>query len=324
MQTPVFWEERGIGAKLLSPVGVLFGALGRWRRRSANSVAANVPIICIGNLVAGGAGKTPVALSLANRLQESGCAVHFLSRGYGGAIRGPHRVDRTHDGADRVGDEALLLAAVSPTWVARDRVAGARAAERAGAAVIVMDDGFQNLSLQKNLSIVVVDGAYGFGNELLIPAGPLRELVADGMARADVVVILGDDQAGVRQKIPTHLRVLTAKLVPGPEGTTFAGRRVIAFAGIGRPKKFFNTLHNLGCKLVGSHAFADHHRYREHELLLLADKADKLDAVLVTTAKDMVRVPEAFRSLVDVLSVEVSWDDESVLDMTLRHLVADR
>ncbi len=324
MKTPVFWNEHGIAARLLNPASVLFGAVGRWRWRRVTPVSANIPILCVGNLVAGGAGKTPVALSLASRLRASGYATHFLSRGYGGAVRGPHRVDNDCDGPANVGDEALLLAAVSPTWVSRNRVDGARAAALAGAEVIVMDDGFQNLSLQKNLSIVVVDGAYGFGNELLIPAGPLRELVADGMARADVVVILGDDQVGVRQKLPTHLRVLTAKLVPGPEGTTFAGRRVIAFAGIGRPKKFFNTLHSLGCKLVGSHAFADHHRYREHELLLLADKADKLDAVLVTTAKDMVRVPEAFRSLVDVLSVEVSWDDESVLDMTLRHLVADR
>ena len=324
MQTPVFWEERGIGARLLSPVGVLFGVVGRWRRRLGNPMTANIPIICVGNLVAGGAGKTPVALSVASRLQKSNCAVHFISRGYGGSIRGPHRVDRACDGSDEVGDEALLLAAVSPTWVARDRVAGARAAELAGAEVIVMDDGFQNPSLQKDLSIVVVDGGYGFGNEFLMPAGPLREPVADGLARADVVVILGDDQAGVRQQIPTYLPVLTAQLVAGPEGSTFAGRRAVAFAGIGRPEKFFNTLLNLGCKLVGSHTFADHHRYREHELLLLVDKADKLNASLVTTAKDMVRVSKAFKDLVEVLSVEVSWVDDAVLDMMLSHCVADR
>ncbi len=324
MQTPFFWEERGIAARLLSPAGLIFGAVGRWRWRLADPMAANVPIICVGNLVAGGAGKTPVALSLASRLQKSGCAVHFLSRGYGGTIRGPHRVDRACDGPDEVGDEALLLAAVSPTWVARDRIAGAHAAELAGAEVIVMDDGFQNPSLQKDLSMVVIDGVYGFGNGLLMPAGPLRELVAEGLDRADVVVILGDDKAGVRQKIPTRLPVLSAQLVAGSAGSAFAGRRVVAFAGIGRPEKFFDTLHNLGCELVGRHAFADHHRYRDHELLLLADKADKLNASLVTTAKDMVRVSKAFQGLVEVLSVEVSWVDDRVLDTMLSHCIADR
>ena len=152
--------------------------------------------------------------------------------------------------------------------------------------------------------MVVIDGAYGFGNGLLMPAGPLRELVAEGLDRADVVVILGDDKAGVRQKIPTHLPVLSAQLVAGRGGSAFAGRRAVAFAGIGRPEKFFDTLHNLGCELVGRHAFADHHRYRDHELLLLADKADKLNASLVTTAKDMVRVSKAFQGLVEVLSVD--------------------
>ena len=187
-----------------------------------------------------------------------------------------------------------------------------------------MDDGFQNPSLQKDLSMVVIDGSYGFGNGFLMPAGPLRELVAEGLGRADVVVILGDDETGVQQKIPTHLPILSARVVAGPEGSSFAGRRAVAFAGIGRPEKFFNALHNLGCQLVGRHSFADHHRYREHELLLLADKANKLDAVLVTTAKDMVRLSKAFRGLVEVLSVEVSWDDDDVLDMMLSNFVAER
>ena len=180
MKTPVFWNEHGIAARLLNPASVLFGAVGRWRWRRVTPVSENIPILCVGNLVAGGAGKTPVALSLASRLRASGYATHFLSRGYGGAVRGPHRVDNDCDGPANVGDEALLLAAVSPTWVSRNRVDGARAAALAGAEVIVMDDGFQNPSLLKDLSVVVIDGAYGFGNQRLIPAGPLRESDVDG------------------------------------------------------------------------------------------------------------------------------------------------
>ena len=320
MQTPVFWNEHGIAARLLNPASVLFGAVGRWRWRWTNPVSANIPVLCVGNLVAGGAGKTPVALSLASRLRASGYATHFLSRGYGGAVRGPHRVDNDCDGPANVGDEALLLAAVSPTWVARNRVAGARAAALAGAEVIVMDDGFQNPSLLKDLSVVVIDGAYGFGNQRLIPAGPLRESVVDGLARADAVVILGADQVGVREQIPKHLLVLTGQIVAGPERLKLLGRRAVAFAGIGRPEKFFNMLEDLGCELVDRHIFPDHHLYREHELLLLADKAHRLDAILVTTAKDAVRVSKAFRGLIEVLTVTVSWDDENALDTMLGNL----
>ena len=191
MKAPGFWTEEGITATLLSPVGALFGVFGRWRWRLASPVRAGIPVVCVGNLVAGGAGKTPVALSFAALLQQKGHATHFLSRGYGGTIRGPHRVDRRCDSPTMVGDEALLLAVVSPTWVSVDRVAGVRAAAQAGAEIVVMDDGFQNPSIAKDLSVVVIDGSYGFGNHHVIPAGPLREPVADGLARADTVAILG-------------------------------------------------------------------------------------------------------------------------------------
>ena len=320
MKAPSFWAEEGITARLLSPAGVLFGVFGRCRWRLANPVKAGIPVVCVGNLVAGGAGKTPVALSFATLLQQKGYATHFLSRGYGGTIRGPHRVDSRCDSPTTVGDEALLLAVVSPTWISIDRVAGARAAAQAGAEIVVMDDGFQNPSLAKDLSVVVVDGNYGFGNHRLIPAGPLREPVADGLARADTVAILGVDHAGVREQIPDHVPVITGKLVAGPEGSLFSGRRVLAFAGIGRPEKFFGMLEELGCDLVGSHTFPDHHHYRKEELLVLADEAQNLDATLITTAKDAVRVPAADRGMIEVLTVTVSWDDTSAIHSLLSAL----
>ncbi len=174
MRAPEFWQSDGALARLLAPLGAAYGLAGRLRRARARPAACGVPVVCIGNLVAGGAGKTPVALAVAGRLQDQGRAVQLLTRGYGGRARGPLRVEPGRQGAAEVGDEALLLAARAPTWVARDRAAGAAAAVAAGAEVLVMDDGFQNPALAKDLSLLVVDGASGFGNGRVMPAGPAR------------------------------------------------------------------------------------------------------------------------------------------------------
>ena len=317
MRAPAFWSKDGVAGKALNPAGVLFAAICRLRWCWTSPVSLSVPVICVGNLVVGGAGKTPVALSLGERLRRNGQTIHFLSRGYGGTERGPYRVDTRFDIAANVGDEALLLAATSPTWVSHDRAAGAKAAVAAGAEVVIMDDGYQNPSLRKDLSLLVVDGAYGFGNQRLIPAGPLRELMKDGFARADAVVILGADKVGVRASLPNHLPVLTARIVAEPGNPRLAGKRVVAFAGIGRPGKFFDLLQELGCELVESQSYPDHYMYRENEVFVLAEKAAKLNALLVTTSKDAVRISEPMRSMCDVLTVTVSWDDERALDRLL-------
>ena len=245
MRAPDFWYGQGASASLtaalLSPLGVLYGAIGRLRRAVVQPYDCGRPVVCVGNLVAGGAGKTPVALSLVTALQRRGLSVHCLSRGYGGRESGPLRVDREHHSYREVGDEPLLLAAQAPTWIARDRAAGARAAVTAGAEVIVMDDGFQNPSVKKTLSLLVIDGAVGLGNGRLIPAGPLREAPSAGLARAQAAVILGQDRRGLASQLPTQLPVLDAALMPPAKGWTPAGQRFLAFAGIGRPEKFFTT-----------------------------------------------------------------------------------
>ena len=323
MRAPEFWRRDGVLPRLLAPAAQLYGIAARRRQRGARPQGVGAPVICVGNLVAGGAGKTPVALSVAGRLIARGAAPHFLTRGHGGSQTGPLRVDPVRHDAAVVGDEALLLAAIAPTWVARDRLAGARAAAAAGASAIVMDDVFQNPALAKDLSLVVVDGAYGFGNGRLIPAGPLREPVADGLARADAGVLMGEDRAGVAERVPAGLAVLRARLAPGPEAEDLRGRAVVAFAGIGRPEKFFGTLAELGCEVLGRHAFADHHRYRDHEVLVLADKAAKLDALLVTTAKDAARLAGDVREMVSVLTVHVAWDDAAALDRLLDKVAGD-
>ena len=322
MRAPAFWQSDGALARALSPLAWSYGALARAHARSARPKRAPVPVVCVGNLTAGGAGKTPVTLSLARRLAARGVHAHVVSRGYGGRAKGPLRVDASAHDAARVGDEPLLLARAAPTWVARDRAAGAFAAQAAGADAVLLDDGHQNRSLVKDLSLVVVDGAFGFGNGRLLPAGPLREPVACGLARADAAVLMGEARAGVRALLPPGLEVLDARLVPAAGAEEVRGRAAVAFAGIGRPEKFFDTLESLPCELLGRHPFADHHRYAAHEVLVLADKAAKLDAVLVTTAKDFVRLPAEIRPLVAVLEVEVEWAEVERLDRLLDGVLA--
>lgn len=318
MRAPEFWADRdSLTPKLLAPLACLYAAGGRLRQMTTVPKHAGIPVICVGNLVAGGAGKTPVVLSLATRLEGLRRPVHVLTRGYGGSEHGPLLVDAARHDARQVGDEALLLAARAPTWVARDRVAGARAAQDAGAKLLIMDDGFQNPSLHKDVSLLAIDGAFGFGNGRVIPAGPLREPASDGVSRADALVLIGQDRTGVTARAAGR-PVLRARLVPTADSAAkIAGRRVLAFAGIGRPEKFFASLRELDCDIVAKRPFADHHPYSREEFERLLADAARLDALPVTTAKDAVRLPPDLRRPIAVLDVAIAWDDEGALDRWL-------
>jgi tetraacyldisaccharide 4'-kinase len=312
MRAPGFWQNDGVLPALLAPAALCFAGGGWLRRRAVTPKSVAAPVICIGNLVVGGAGKTPVAIAVAERLIARGKTVHFLSRGYGGHAKGPVRVDPLLHTAADVGDEPLLLARIAPAWVSRDRAAGAAAAVAAGAAVIVMDDGFQNPGLEKDLSLLVADGGYGFGNGRVIPAGPLREPLAAGLARADAVALIGTDQRGVAEILPPSLPLLRAALAP--LAATLAGRRVFAFAGIARPEKFFATLQSMGCILAGQRVFPDHHPYAEAEVAALIEEAQHADAVPVTTEKDAVRLAPSLRAGIETLPVAIRWRDEAAVD----------
>lgn len=313
MRAPAFWAAPpGLMARLLRPFGSIYAAGTAWRLDHPPRERLAIPVICVGNLVAGGAGKTPVALAIARLLQERGIAPHFLSRGYGGSKTGPERVDPLRHSAADVGDEPLLLAKEAPTWVARDRAAGGRAAAAAGAGVLILDDGHQNPDLEKTVSLVVVDGGYGFGNGHVLPAGPLRESIEAGLARASAVILVGEDKAGVASRIEASCPLVRARLHPKDVGA-MAERDVVAFTGIGRPEKFRETLAELGVRIVGWQDFPDHHRFSSEELRQLERQALDKGALLLTTEKDAVRLSPEWRSRIEVLQVAIRWDDPAAI-----------
>jgi tetraacyldisaccharide 4'-kinase len=324
VRAPDFWQNGGALSVLLAPAGCLYALGSRARQAMATPRSATMPVICVGNIVAGGAGKTPVALSLAGKLAGRPALagrVHALTRGYGGELTGPVRVDPLVHDAWKVGDEPLLLARALPTWVARNRLSGAAAAVAAGANLLILDDGLQNPGLLKDLAFVVVDGGAGFGNGRVIPAGPLREPIGDGLARADAVVIVGADRTGAGARIAglrPDLPILQARLVPTPESAAaLAGVPLVAFAGIGRPQKFFDSLRELRCDLKATRSFDDHHPYDTKDAAALLALAAQHDARLVTTAKDAVRWPGDAERKPLVLDVEIVWEDETALDLLL-------
>jgi len=313
MTPPTFWQQDGVLPWLLAPAAAVAARLTA-QRVARSGWRAPVPVLCCGNAGVGGAGKTTVALDLARRLAARGVAVHCLTRGYGGRSRGVLRVDPARHDAGLVGDEPLLLAAVAPTWVAADRAAGARAAVAAGAQALLMDDGLQNPTLARDVALLVVDGAVGFGNGRVIPAGPLREPVATAAARCRAAVLVGPDAAGARDVLPPGLPVLTATLEPD---AALPGTRVLAFSGIARPSKFHATLRQAGAAIAECMDFPDHHRFTRAELERVLARATALGAMPVTTPKDAVRLPGAVRSRVRVVGVSLRWDDPDGLERLL-------
>jgi tetraacyldisaccharide 4'-kinase len=317
MRAPEFWTSSRPGAAtiatLLSPFGALYGLSVRAEAALAQPYRAHARVVCVGNLTAGGSGKTPIAITLGRMLCARGLKVFFLTRGYGGRLSGPVEVDPTLHTAAEVGDEPLLLAPHAPVIVARNRAEGGRLADSGGADIIVMDDGLQNFQLAKDVSLVVIDAEAGFGNGRLIPAGPAARAGRTG-SRARRRHHSGRDGENV---LPTSSApVMRAHLVP-ERPDALQGRKVFAFAGIGRPDKFFETLRNLGAELTDTRPFPDHHRFTPAELSSLRKDAQDDGAVLVTTEKDFVRLAREDRDGILTLPVRAAFTNETSLSRLL-------
>ena len=328
MQAPKFWyRSRSWQAFSLSPLGMVYARATARRQKNARPTRMDIPVICIGNLNVGGTGKTPTTIAIAQMLISRGIAVHIVSRGYGGSLKAVTQVDPRVHTADETGDEPLLMAAFAPTWVANERVAGARAAQNAGADVILLDDGFQDPSLIKDLSIIVVDATRGFGNGRCLPAGPLREPVHVGLKRANAVISIGEPEAQsqFRERSADQLgRIahITASLKPIEMGMPWAEGRYLAFAGIGDPEKFFGTLRGLGAALVRTVALDDHQKLARPMIKRLMKEAQSMNAQLVTTEKDAARLPADLRSGILSLPVRLEFDDAHVLETLLEPVLS--
>jgi len=278
----------------------------------------NKPIICIGNLVAGGAGKTPVAIEIGKILQELNIGFAYLSTGYGAQIQDFTLVDKSKHNAKDVGDEPILLSNVAPTFISKDRVIAATSiAKKPEIKLIIMDDGLQNPSIIKDLSILIIDGEYGFGNSLIIPAGPLREPIKVGMKKADLVVIIGEDRHQIVETFCANKIIVRAKIVPigisnsGCEN--FNKKSAIAFCGIGRPEKFFISLQESGVNIIAKFSYADHHQYQEREIIKMINLAKKNNTSLVTTKKDWVRLNKVYQEQIEYLDIKVEFENVDVL-----------
>ena len=325
MRAPAFWwRAAGWKAAALEPAAALFGAVAARRLRQRGE-RAGLPVVCVGNPTVGGAGKTPTALRVAAMLAKAGERPAFLTRGYGGRLAGPVEVQVGRHGAKDVGDEPLLLARAFPTVVARERAAGARAARASGASVVVMDDGFQNPSLEKDCSVLVVDGERGLGNGAVFPAGPLRAPLAAQLDRCHAVLVIGAGAGGASAAAASTrgIPVFTGRLLPEPEAVAaLQGRPALAFAGIGHPEKFFATLAQAGIAVAARRPFPDHHRYSSRDAASLVAEAEAAGWQLVTTEKDLARLSgepalEPLRARSRALPVHLVVDDESAFEQVV-------
>ncbi len=325
LKAPKFWYKKNDTylSNSLYVFSLIFRLGTKIRSIFSKKQISDLPIICIGNIVIGGAGKTPVALKIGSLLKNKGYNPHFVSKGYGGMEKNNSLVQNWHS-AKSVGDESLLLSEIAPTWIGTDRHSSFVLAKKKGADCIIMDDGFQNPTLQKDFSIIVINGEQGFGNKRVIPAGPLRESIARGISRTNLIIVIGEISDDLKKKIPRNIPLINASFKINNEQQIFKGKKITAFAGIAFPEKFFNSVRSQGAKIVKEISYPDHHIYDENDLLYLAEVANKTKSILLTTKKDFVRIPKSYRLLINTLYGEIEFEDEKLLLEILTNILENK
>ncbi len=309
MKTPNYWKDKNLYSYILSPLGSIYQLATAINLALKKTKSVDKKVICIGNLTAGGTGKTPVAISIAKILKQMGKKPFFVSRGYGGILKNI-MVDKNKHSAKEVGDEPLLLSAQAPVAINPNRYEGAKLAIANGADIIIMDDGFQNPTLKKDLSFLVFDGNFGYGNGKCIPAGPLRESLKHGLKRAQAIMIIGEDKHNLTEEFK-NLPIFKGQIAPIIDKVP--SKPVIAFAGIGRPEKFYTSLRICGFKIYQTEDYPDHHQYSRDELQKLIKKAEQNNCLLYTTTKDYVKIPPDLAKYFHVLEIAIQWEDEEKL-----------
>ena len=321
LKTPEFWYKDEKPPSGLKPAAWVYDGISRIHRKCTSAHQVSKPVICVGNITMGGSGKTPVAISIAEILKDLGYLPHFLSRGYGGCEKGPYHIQTETDLVKDVGDEPLLLSKHAPCWIAKDKLAGARAAIEAGAGSVVMDDGYQNPSLKKDISLLVIDGVRGFGNGCVFPAGPLRETPSRALARASACVILNasqDQKDDWRRMFETLSFTRPVFFADFKVEASIKGERLVGFAGLGIPHKFYDTLIAAGADVKDFFPFPDHHNYSEKDLRALTRSAKSHKASLITTEKDMVRLPGEMKNHIKTLPISLQWHDLKAITAFLK------
>ena len=322
LKAPKFWYKKKdtFLSNSLYPFSLLFRFGTKIRIFISTKQKSPLPVICVGNIVVGGAGKTPVSLKIGKLLIKSGYKPHFISKGYAGLINKSTLVKSWHS-ATSVGDESILLSKVAPTWIGSDRNNSSKLAKKEGADCLIMDDGFQNPTIQKDFSIIVFNAAQEFGNKRVMPSGPLRESINRGLSRTNLVIVVGEISKELKHIIPKNIPIIEAKFEIKKENKNFKGQNITAFAGIAYPEKFFQSLKEQGGKIVKQITYPDHYIYTENDLLALAETANKTKSILVSTQKDNVRIPKSYRSLVNTLEGEIIFKNEDLFKKTISNVI---
>ncbi|MDC0073764.1 tetraacyldisaccharide 4'-kinase [Alphaproteobacteria bacterium] len=313
-KSPKFWSKKSFLSKILLLFSWIYQILFLINSSINKPKKVSVPVICIGNITMGGAGKTPTAIAIGKYLIDQGYRIQFLSRGYGGKYIGPYKV-RKNDNSKNVGDEPLLLSKIAPTWVSKNRFKGAKEIEKLKPDFIIMDDGFQNNSIYKDFSILVIDNEYVFGNGNIFPSGPLREKFKNAINRTDIIVLIVKSEGENIDKIiiKNNIPLYTAIIEPIIKKQTLTNQNVVAFCGIARPDKFYSSLKKIGARIKYKKDYPDHYQYKPDEIMSLVEKAYTMKAILITTKKDWVRLPEEAKKMVYYLDISLNFTNNDSL-----------